>query len=390
MRRGSSDADRFWSALSGEPLRRPRSPAVALVEDTPPTPIKLTHFHTRKYLDPGIRALMPDSSPDAMKPPRMQPGYVLPDHPARQSLQAAVTSLLQTKYAGSLAPDVHLRLALVDLTEAKQHTPTFAGFWAWGQGASVEGGSLPKILPLYAVFQMRADLNTFARNQSITTRAALQTEILKLWRKEGLTATPDFGSLFRFREKAGTPVVVEIAASTAIHSNDVARALILGLSFEYIGSVALQSGLFDESAGGLWLNGAYNFPAETFTTSPFPKLERHNVTAHSAATYFTLLAQGRLVDQATSSEIFAVLKKVQCMKPSMIDGIDTRPGLAKPVANKCGILDNIFHEAIYVERQVPSGKRLAYVIAVLTQWPPPIGYKALGLDLDGLIAAANP
>lgn len=406
------EADLFWSALVGAPVPAELDPSLArafeVYDDdfaldsarltpaggasieTTPAPVKVTHFHVRKFLDPSARALLSDPAPGPMDPARMKPGYVAVAGPARQSLQTALTKLVQDKYAAAIAPSLHFRLALVDLTEAKHHAPVFAGFSAFNGIAGVEGGSLVKILALYALFQLRFDLNTFARLQNIASAATLQTEISKQWATEGFTAVPALNSIFRFVVKAGSPVVADITIDTKIHHNHVARAMILALGFEYIGSVALQSGLFDETQGGLWLNAAYSKPKVTWTTSPFPKLERHHVTALSAATFFTLLAQGRLADQPTSNEIAAVLTRVKCMDAGLLDGINTLPGIAQPSANKCGILTRVFHEAIHVQRQVPSGRKLEYVVALLTQEPPVLDFPTLGIQLDGLIAAANP
>jgi hypothetical protein len=359
--------------------------------ETTPAPVKVTHSHVRKFFDSGARALLSDPAPGPMDPARMKPGYIAETEPARQSLQKALTKLVKDQYGAAIAPTLHFRLALVDLTEAKHHAPVFAGFSAFNGDANVEAGSLAKILALYALFQLRFDLNTFAKAQNILSAATLQTEISKQWTKAGLTAVPALKSLFRFVEKAGTPVVAEIKINPQIHHNDAARAAILALGFEYIGSVALQSGLYDETQGGLWLNAAYLKPKVTWTTSPFPKLARHNVTALSAATYFTLLAQGRLADQQTSNDIAAVLKDVKCMDNGLLDGINTLPGIVKPSANKCGILDDgTFHEAVHVQRQVPSGRKLEYVVGLLTQEPPALDFPKLGIQLDGLIAAANP
>jgi len=234
---------------------------------------------------------MPDPSASAMTPTQMKPGYVLPNHERRQALHRALTTLLQTKYSSALSPAVNLRVALVDLTAAKQHTPTFAGFWAWGSGSAFEGGSLPKILALYAVYQLRFDLNTFAAQKGITKGSVLTSSITTEWKKAGLRSAPNLTALFTFAGAPASPVRATLRTTHDIHHNTAARELIVQLGFEYIGSVALQSGLFDEVQGGLWLNAAYNTPAITWTSSPFPGLQRHNATALATATFFTLLAQ---------------------------------------------------------------------------------------------------
>ena len=357
--------------------------------ETSPTPVRLTHYSVRKYIDPGSRALLSDARPSVMVPANMQPGYVPVAAAARQSLQSALSALVTRSYADSLAP-LHLRLALVDLTEAKHHAPIFAGHEAFGPKGGVDGASLTKILALYALFQLRFDLNTVATLNNLTSPAALTSAIVKGWKKEGLHTVPDFGRLFRFVRITAAPITAEVKIDTDIHHNHVARALILALGFEYIGSVALQSGLYDPRHGGLWLNAAYGKPAVSWTTTPFPRLARHNATALSVATFFTLLAQGRLADQRTSNAIARVLKGTKCFDGGLLDGIHPLPGAVLPSANKCGLLKPAFHDAVLVERQVPGGRRLQYVIAVLTKWPPPLDFTRLGRELDGLVAAANP
>lgn len=353
-------------------------------------PVRLEHFHIRKFLDPGIRALMPDPSPSVMTPAQMNPGYVLPSDPRRTVLQSALSTLLSTKYASALLPNMRLRVALVDLSEAKQHTPIFAGHAAWGPGSAVDGASLPKILALYAVYQLRFDLNTYADRNKITKGSVLRSSMTKEWAKKGLRSVPDLTGLFKFVERVGHPVNAALRKIHDIHHNSVSRALIIALGFEYIGSVALQSGLFDEVQSGLWLNAAYNKPPITWTSSPFPKLFRHNATALATASYFTLLAQGRLVNQTTSKEIAGVLAKRICMDNGLIHGIQRIAGIETPVTNKCGYLPPLVHEGIHVVRQIPGGKKLEYVIAVLKIRPTPASFITLGRDLDDLIVAANP
>jgi hypothetical protein len=361
-----------------------------------PAPVRLTHFHTRKFLSGGT-VLLSDSSPGVMTPARMSPGYV--DDARRVALQGALETLIRGKYARNISPKANLQVALADLTESKFHRPIFAGFSSWGRppDGQMSGASLPKILALYALYQLRFDLNHFAREQGIKKEGDLRVAIVKEWVKAGLTKAPSLRKLFRLVERtSGDPVQATLHRTPAIHSNWAARELIEDLGFEYIGSVALQSGLFAEATGGLWLNAAYEKPAVTWLTSPFPRLHRHNVSAFAAATFFTLLAQGRLVDQATSNEIAAVLRSKKCFdKDGLIDGIKTLPGFPTsgglPVTppNKCGELAPHYHDAMHIERPIPGGKRLEYTVAVLSEMPPNVDFKELGKDLDALIVAQN-
>jgi len=357
-------------------------------------PVLLTHYHRRKFLSGGTGLLM-EPSDSVMTAAHMKPDYVAGTDPWYVKVQEELIKLLYTKYRAAVSPKVQLRIALVDLTEAKYHTPVFAGLWAFntnnpGEGATMEGGSLVKILALYALYQLRFDLNTVAQREGITKGGALQDFIAKEWKKAGLQLQPKLTSLFQFVEKAGSPVEARLRRTPSIHGNWEARLLILALGFEYIGSVALQSGLFDEKQGGLWLNAAYGEPAQTWDSSPFPKLPRHSATAAAAATFFTLLAQGRLVNQASSNEIASVLKSVQCFKNGLLDGVKQLPGAPTASPNKCGLLPPYYHEAIHVNRHPTGGKRLEYVAAFLSEGPPPVNFVTLGKDLDSIIEKQNP
>lgn len=367
-------------------------PSLNGVGEPPRKPVLLTHYHVRKVLHPRV-GLLSDPNVSVMTAAQMKPGFV--DDPRRIRMQRELTTLVQGKYAAAVAPKVQLRLALVDLTAAKYHTPIFAGFSAWntsnpGEGATVEGDSLVKILALYAVYQLRFDLNTFARRNGITKGSALQVAIAKEWKKAGLQSQPKLTELFQFTETPGSPVEARLQRTPSVHGNWDARALIVALGFEYIGSVTLQSGLFDEKHGGLWLRAAYEKPAFTWWGSPFSTLPRHSATAYAAATFFTLLAQGRLVNQASSNGIADVLKSRQCMTNGLLDGVKQLPGAPPASPNKCGLVRPRYHDAIHVIRQPAGGKRLEYVAAVLSEEPPELDFTVLGKDLDNIIEKQNP
>ena len=77
-----------------------------------------------------------------------------------------------------------------------------------------------------------------------------------------------------------------------------------------------------------------------------------NLTALSAATYFTLLAQGRLVDDAASME----------MKTTLRGGCVTGlfPPLGAP-ASKCGVWSDYLHDCALIDRgSVAIRRRRAY------------------------------
>lgn len=352
-------------------------------------PVLLTHFHIHKALHPGA-GLLSDASATVMTAAKMRPNFVAVTDPRRASLQRALTKLVHDKHLSAISPKVNLRIALADLTNGKHHTPIFAGSSAFFPGNTVEVDSLAKILALYGVYQLRFDLNTCAKLNGITKGSMLEIAMVKEWKKAGLTVKPNLSFLFQFVETAGSPVVAKLRRTPAIHGNFEARALIVALGFEYLGSIALQAGLFDETYGGLWLNAAYERPALTWWGSPFPKIPRHSASALAAVTFFALLAQGRLVDQTSSNEISSVLKSKKCMSSGLLDGVKQLPGAPAASPNKCGLVIPRFHEAIHVIREPTPGKRLEYVAAVLSEEPPVVDFVQLGKDLDHLIATHNP
>jgi hypothetical protein len=357
-----------------------RGPARWYKGEKAPKPIRLTHFHIRKFLDPGIKALMPDPDPGVMKPARMEPRF----QTGGGSLETNLKTLVETNHAASVSPPLmNLRVALVDLTGVKHHDPVYAGYH---DKKAMYGASLPKVLALYAAFQLKFDLNTFAAQNKIEKADVLRREIAKQWKGEGLLAQPNVRALFNFTEKSGDPVTASFKSTPKIHGNADASRLIVMLGFEYIGSVALQSGLYDETDGGLWLNAAFASPA--WTTTPFPRLDVHHATARGAATFFTLLAQGRLVDQKSSNEMAAILRP-RCASNGIRDSIVGLPRSQANPPNKCGLFKAFFHEALWTQRERTGSTKLEYVPAVISRKPPLIDYRALGQQLDGLIAAAN-
>ena len=147
---------------------------------------------------------------------------------------------------------------------------------------------------------------------------------------EGLkTDLPDLVWLFDIRKWAPpsaldfTPTARDTFANIA--HNCPAGTLIAKVGMPFIGSVAWKSGLYHPMRNGLWLRSSYCDKGTW--ASPVKSPWVHNVTALSAATYFTLLAQGRLVDPASSTDI----------KNALRGGCVTRLFPSLPVvASKCG------------------------------------------------------
>jgi hypothetical protein len=240
------------------------------------------------------------------------------------------------------------------------------------------GASVPKILAVYAAHQLRMDLRQLATSQKISTGRALEKVALQSWKLSG--HLPNLVWLFDIRNWSGNPDALDFTAAAhqvfrGIMHNPEAGELIIRVGFPYIASVTWQSGLFHPARGGLWLTSSYG--KGQWGSNPVKVAHSANVTALSAATYFTLLAQGRLVDHAASGEIKATLLG------GCVTGLFPTRGV---VASKCGIYADYLHDCALIER---GGVR--YVVAGLTRTKSneSTKYTQLFLELDKLIVRNN-
>jgi hypothetical protein len=186
-----------------------------------------------------------------------------------------------------------------------------------------------------------------------------------------------------------------VDASFSGVSTSRASELMLRIGFEYIASVLWQSGLRHPTREGLWIGNAFKDVSITAKSNPAchtgknPIVWANNpfagsgiaLTALSAATFFTLLAQQRLVNTTASTEMETLLGSGCAFIPS-ISGVNIR-------ATKCGLTSKVRHDAALL---VGSNRR--YVLAVLTlrdppNWTPSTREEFIK-DLDRLIKANNP
>jgi len=269
-------------------------------------------------------------------------------------------------------------VALVDLTKGKLSAPEFA---AWGAPVDMYGASVPKILALYAACQLRADLRSMIAFKAPADGKQLESLAVAECQAKGLTVPlPDLVWLFDIRKwTAGTTLDFAAGARAAfahISDNCSAGTLIAKVTLPYIGSLAWQSGLLRPTSSGLWLKSAYCGKASW--NSPVNTPFTHNATALSAATYFTLLAHGRLVDDASSTDIRNALKHgcVTSLFPPL-----------PVVASKCGIYGGYIHDCAWIQ----DGD-VRYVVAVLSKLSTPKQqqqYTQLIAQLDTLIRQNN-
>jgi len=359
--------------------------------------ILLDHIHTPKHPRPFVPGSFVVEPPAKLDLKNMNPLFInskdqIIADTSSSGLQTCLQKLITTQFQNYLAQSQNtapaagdrLRVALVDLTGAKITKPDFAG---WGATVSMYGASVPKILPLYAAHQLRRDLRNLAADQKITNGKKLAKTAVQNWKSSGIKrGFPDLVWLFDIPNWSGaSDLDFSGKARNALNSiseNCPAGELIARIGFPYIGSVTRQSGLHHPTRGGLWLRLSY-CKKGSWSGNPIKGVHSHNVTALSAATYFTLLAQGRLVDDASSNEMKNSLLVGGCITGLFPDSL--KLGLA---AAKCGIYSKSHHLhdcALIVRDDV------RYVVAGLTITKPSefSKYTQLFLELDKLIVRNN-
>jgi hypothetical protein len=344
----------------------------------------------------------------------MNPGFIMSDDRIQfdKRLDDALVELLVSDkdYRKFLAADSitnkwpsqgdRIRLALVDLTGNRICTPGFAG---WGSTWPTSGASTAKIGIVYTAYQLLFDLREQVRVNRLRKTKDLIQKAKESW--TGLTCTPDLAWLFTFDESAG-PLGVELGPQLRDHlekminhnfsnvSTPRASELILRLGFEYIASVMWQSGLRHPTRQGLWFGNTFrsgptsakvdarcHIPGSPiiWAKNPLPA-KGIFLTALSVATFFTLLAQQRLVNEGLSRSIEALLFNGCSWLRADLPEATIR-------AAKCGVASPFRHDAGLVQN---DNRR--YVIVYLTenlQMSDDLRTRFVQ-DLDQLIKKNNP
>ncbi len=180
-------------------------------------------------------------------------------------------------------------------------------------------------------------------------------------------------------------------------SNYATSTIVRDVGFVYVGSALVQSGLHDrERKGGLWLAADYGGATWTNGLALGGGIAQ-SATAGSLAAFMTLLAQGRLVSPASSTEMSALMKKepnpthpgiVSWFKQGLTELKDG--GLIKRSFSKLGAHSGL-DDCALIERHVDSGgtrTTLCYV-AVGLRARTAGELKSLILELDKCILANN-
>lgn len=352
------------------------------------------HFHIPKIPDPLKPGQFKSAALAKLEPKNMNTGILdatdemILDR-SSSGLQTCLNKLITTQFQNFLSRDSlqrkaasrddRLRIGLIDLTGSKLTQPDFAG---WGSTVAMYGASVPKILALYAAFQLRKDLRNLAETQKISTGKALESTAVSNWKARGLrSGFPNLGWFFDILKWSGNPNTLDFTANArkvfdGIMHNAEAGELIVKVGFPYIASVTWQSGLYHAKRGGLWLASSYG--KGEWSGNPIRGAHSANVTALAAATFFTLLAQGRLVDNSSSQEMTSILAG------GCFTGLF--PGSLGLIASKCGIWSDYLHDCALIVRG-----SLRYVVAGLTRTKSSeySKYSQLFTELDKLIVRNN-
>jgi hypothetical protein len=274
--------------------------------------------------------------------------------------------------------------------------------------------STGKIGIIYTAYQMLSDLRetAFIYARTIRTTGNLSDKMKKdAWKS--LVCQPDLSWLFTFDDSVN-PVRVEMSKSLDDYlknmvggpsrsSTQLAFELILRIGFEYLASVLWQSGLRHPRRRGLWFHNTYE--ADTidnrlvnlscnkkdnyydsgrqinyvrWTRDPLGGVGI-DLNALSAATFFTLLAQRRLVNPQLSQQMEALLSTGCWLSGASV------PTGARRLAVKCGAASNNDHDAALI---INGGR--CYVLVLLIKNAIGLERGRLVNDLDRLVRNNNP
>jgi hypothetical protein len=296
------------------------------------------------------------------------------------SLQTALETLIDGNaiFKGNKSK---IQIAIVNLNDV--NNPIFAGI---DETKAVYGASSTKIGAFYAAHQLLFDIRDFIQNaipESINTKAKLLASLKVLW---GKNRNPDLNTLFKIPAAITSANDIQFSDyfkagfanpdthnDNALNGNLFNYKLISALSFEYIGSVLYQSGLFNKKTKGLWVNWRYGGVKKTvgddgkeirdtsgarWNSSPF-NAPTASITALSSAIYFTLLAQQKMAFSAELSQVLALgcNSGVFAQMPSVWSGLSTTK-----VFLKCGLDEASVHDIVLFDDDKKKG-----AIIILTE-----------------------
>jgi hypothetical protein len=362
---------------------------------------KIKHFTTVKQLNSSGKLAL--TGVTEMTVSNMNPGFfdVANNLVANPGLQKALAALVTSKYksyakGSSPSANDRLSIALVDLSGNKINTPQYAG---WGSTVARYPASTAKMAILYGVIQLRFDLENYFIANGVTNTADVSKWLGNFQKEYKLPGSQlNWSNLFIYENYSSGAIKVKTSADlfttliNAFEKNDngAASKLLHSISYPYLSSALLQSGITHPVNGGLWLvndYGGYNRPWTNRPSVKFNISGSHNATALSCATYFTLMAQGRLINDASSTAISNILNKACSF--FWTENAKAAIDVTGDVPTKCGIWSKYESDVILINYKNGKYKYAACVLSDLaydTKFKP----DELLIDLDVLIRDNNP
>jgi Beta-lactamase enzyme family len=329
-----------------------------------------------------------------------------------------------------------LTVALVDLTDPS--VPVYAGI---RDEETVFIASMAKIEALYAAFELRKQLqDAISAVPTSIPVANLIAEVRRTWQplldatkpndRAAFNGFPSLAEIFditpsgsswsvQFTTKGdiGTLSNAEFAQWPLLNgkfgfrellelmarfsNNDASARCITALSYEYIHGALTNAGLYNQATGGLWLGAPYpHKPGAALTealwaTEPLNnernQSRKYQVgSARAAATMFTLLGQGKLVDAAASGEMLDMLNTGT--NDFIKNALTNASRDVNSIRTKIGVIDKLYwSQTSLVERNlVDHGKPIRYVISILNNNAPFLLTKATIEPLDQCILNRHP
>lgn len=338
--------------------------------------------------------------------------------------EPVVTDLGISTFRELADPPHQLKIALVDLTgDVKK--PQYVELDDMDR---IIGCSLSKIIPIYAAHQLKFDALVKAEQAPVDVSSDPAKklkwtfdQLYKEWRAKGVPKlekkpryyTHPILKNILINSSAGELIfepqfkqrMWDIThGNSADEMNAGAGYLIAQIRYPYMASSLLKAGLLDTDFGGLWLSSGYTISGWKCKGEDVKLFARKNmVTAFSAATYLTLLAQGRLISSDISKEIREVLRDgdVGWLKPQLQKALNSSPtespySSTVQVFGKHGMCARSASEGMLIERDSSLGKKLQYVVACIihsTEIKPtkkePVTHRLMNLLVQALIPSMD-
>lgn len=292
------------------------------------------------------------------------------------TLQQALMTLINSKPAYKNAAK-NLAISLVDLSGPNKFSPKYAGL---NDLANFYGASVNKLTGLLGVYQLLAEANELLKAKpTIADSAGLESELKSLWRNAGIAAKHHPRVAMILTVQPGPPATATLRPEVVARLNAISKGNqngstpIVLLKFPFIGSTMLAHGLFSPAnQSGVWTRRAYgdiSFLGKRLSLAdwptqenPHPKTWVHNINAVSVAQFYTLAAQGRMIDKPTSKAVLGHLTGHGGCTTSAID-VSALSGNGQ-LSTKCGIFGGWVHDTVHFKETATLRE---FVVIILTK-----------------------